>query len=184
MPRKPKPEHNYKGGSYFNRARAQFQVLYEREGSFKRASDRQDLILWPDVKDEKGNPRRPPEHILRQWATEVDDGKAVIPEKIRRNFNKRYDSYTEALVREAVHENAKTSKALAVQVRDGTLDPAKSSQYMHANNATGFLIRELVGKKPIAVEERRVRGLKLLPAEKRQPALPSGTVDGEYRVVS
>lgn len=185
MPRKKHEDHSYVGGAAFARARKQFQVLYEKEGTFEGALRNIELILWPDTKDEDGNPMRPPEWILRNWCVEHDEGKSDIPERLRRAFLARYDAFTEAHVRQALIENAKTSKELAIQVREGRLHPSKASQYAHANNATSFMFKETMGKQITPNQApRRIAGMKFLAPKKRQKQLPEPAVDGQFRVVS
>lgn len=171
----------YPGGIAFNRARKQFQVLFEKEGTLARAMSRQEMILWPDLKNEDGTDLRPPLAIFQLWAQEVDDGEAEIPEKLRKAFLSRYDAYTEAVVREALIENAKTAKALAVKVREGKLQPQYSSQYMHANNGTSFLLKESMGRNGVPEAPRKIANMKFLSPKKR--ALKEGAIEGEYTVI-
>lgn len=185
MPKKKRDLEGYIGGQAFSRARKQFQVLYEKEGTFDRAYQALDLILWPELVDEGGKPIRPPEYILRDWAVEMDEGKAQIPERLRKAFLARYDAYTEAAVREALIENAKTSKAMAIQAREGKLPPEKASQYAHANNATSFLTKEYIGRKTITESPRKIGGIKFLAPKraKEAPALPEPVTVGEFRAI-
>lgn len=185
MPRKKHEDHTYLGGAAFARARKQFQVLYEKEGTFDGAYKNLELILWPEMIDENGDPMRPPEHILRKWCVEHDEGKSDIPEKLRRAFLARYDAFVEAHVRDAMVENAKTSKAMAIQAREGRLHPSKASQYAHANNATSFMFKETMGRSKTDTAPKRIAGMKFLAPKKRQPKqLAEPTVNGEFRVVS
>lgn len=182
MPRK-KRDHDYIGGQAFSRARKQFQILYEKEGTFDGAVKNLELILWPDLESETGEPMRPPEHVLREWCMEMDEGKTEIPERLRRAFLARYDAFAAAHVRQAMIENAKTSKEMAIQAREGRLPAAKSSQYAHANNATSFMFKETMGKQAIEQAPRRIAGMKFLAPKKRQKALPEPAVDGEFRPI-
>ena len=182
MVRRRRDRGSYPAGAVFNRARKQFQILYEREGTFTRACAAQELILWPDLFDKDGAPIRPPLHVLQAWAREVDDGDVVIPPKLKEAFLRRYDAYMESSVREAVIENAKTAKDLAIQAREGRLSAEKASQYMHANNGAGFLLRNLREGRPQELQKRQLRNIKLLSPKKRQKALPEGVIDGEFTV--
>lgn len=182
MPRKKRDNAGYTGGAAFSRARKQFQVLYEKEGSFPRAVANMELILWPDLQTEEGKDQRPAPHILHSWAQEVDEGNADIPDKLRKAFLARYDAYTHAAVREALIENAKTAQHLAKLARDGKLKPEFSSQYMHANNGTSFLLKESLGQRPQETP-RKIAGMKFLAPKKTVKALKEGTIEGEYRVV-
>lgn len=181
---KARADGSYPAGAAYTRARKQFQVLYEKEGTFPRALAAQDLILWPGVKNDKGEEVKPPKHVLEAWAREVDDGTADISPKLREAFLKRYDAYMEATVREAVIENAKTAKAFAIQAREGKLPAEKASQYMHANNGTGFLLKSMTDRSPVDSKPRQIRNLKLLAPKKRVKELKEGVIEGEFRDVT
>ena len=183
MVKRKREQAGYPGGMVFTRARQQFQILYEKEGSFKRAMLAQELILWPSLTKEDGTDLRPPEYILQQWAQEMDEGLADIPNNLRRAFLARYDAYAEAAVREALIENARTAKALAIKAREGTLPAALSSQYMHANNGTSFLVKESLGKR-VSESPRKIGGMKFLaPKKKAIDAPKEPTIEGEFTVI-
>lgn len=133
------PGRDWIGGVKYTRCQQQFQLLFQRYG-YKQARNLADeMIIWPDD-------RRPPDHIYLSWAIAIDEGNVEIPEKIERAFTKRLDGMVKSAAEMTVIENARTARALAVQAREGTLDPSRASMYMHANNGTGFIYREIIGQ--------------------------------------
>lgn len=136
------------GGQKYVRCQQQFQILFQRYG-FKQALNlAEDAILWPDD-------RRPPKHIYQTWAIEADEDKAEIPEPFQKAFEKRLDNMIRSHAEAAIIENAKTARALALQAREGKLDGSKAAIYMHANNGTGFIFREVFGGSKFKPQEQQ-----------------------------
>lgn len=134
------------GGQKYVRCQQQFQILFQRYGFKQAVALAEEAILWPDD-------RRPPKDIYKRWAIESDEDKADIPEAFEKAFQKRLDNMIRSHAEAAVIENARTARELAIQAREGKLDGSKAALYMHANNGTGFIYREIIGGSKFAKQE-------------------------------
>lgn len=136
------------GGNKYVRCQMQFQILFQRYGFKQALALAEDAILWPDD-------RRPRLNNYRTWAVEADEDRANIPEPFEKAFQKRMDNMIRAHAEAAVIENAKTARELAQQAREGKLDASKAALYMHANNGTGFIYREIIGGSKFKPQEQQ-----------------------------
>ena len=140
------------GGVAYLLPKEQFQTLYE-DYPFPDAVDMaEEVILWPDL-------RRPPQDLLLRWAVDVDEGRAQVRPQVAAAFRKRMEQYDRNLARRTIKGTARASQAFsrllkkvlemaeAGQIDERLFDllAKSSSNYMHSNNGTGFIYRELVG---------------------------------------
>lgn len=134
--RKVRVDGRWKGGVAYSLAIQQFKLLFRRYGPRRAMELAEEAITWPD------NRRPEPQHY-QQWCVEDDTEQTQIPPEVETAFYRRLDNMMKAHAEAAFIANAKTSIYLNELIRQGKFSPQQASQLMHANNALGWIYKNV-----------------------------------------
>jgi hypothetical protein len=115
----------------------EFQALYEAIGSFDTAMRVRKECMLASADDFS-------REDYQAWVEEVVTGQTTPDPQMVAAWNRRLDALVRYEARQAAIEAARTSQFFSKRIRKEGLHRDKASQYMHANNAAGFILDKVL----------------------------------------